>query len=92
MSDNQVMGFGISWKEVIMRMFKYLVLGAAIATSVMLLPSKKVSLEEAIVIALSGACIFAILDLYSPSTSMWVKTGAGLSIGSALVGGIPIMM
>jgi hypothetical protein len=41
-------------------------------------------------IGLTAAATFAILDLFSPSTGNSVRSGAGFTLGSSLVGGLPL--
>lgn len=74
------------WNETAMRFLKYLFEGLVVATVAMLLPGKKIRLEEAGVIGLSAAAGFAILDLFSPSIGVSMRQGAGFGMGAQLVG------
>jgi hypothetical protein len=80
-------GFKIDGKEVAVRIIKYLLEGAAVATAAVLIPKKSLSMEEVLTIALVAASIFSILDLVSPSIGASVRSGVGLSIGSGVGGG-----
>jgi hypothetical protein len=78
--------------EIVKRVIKYLVMGLMISLAAFLVPKKAKSLdwEEVCLIGLSAAATFAILDTYLPSIAVSARTGLGFSLGSALVGGIPI--
>ena len=43
-------------------------------------------MEEIILLALTAAATFAILDTYIPSMGVSARTGAGFGIGAGLVG------
>lgn len=72
--------------EFIKRIIKYLVEGLVIAIVAYSLPSKSLNIEEIILISLTAACTFSILDTYLPSISVTARSGAGLGIGLNLVG------
>lgn len=82
--------FSVDGKEVVVRIIKYLLEGSVVGLAAYLIPSKKLSGEEVLTIALTAAAVFALLDLFSPSISAASKVGVGLTIGSSLVGGIPV--
>jgi hypothetical protein len=46
--------------------------------------------EEILIIALTAAATFSILDVFIPSMGSSARNGAGLTLGSNLVGGIRI--
>jgi hypothetical protein len=52
-----------------------------------LIPGKKLGVEEIVTIGIVAAATFSVLDLFAPSISSSVRTGAGLGIGVNLVGG-----
>ena len=94
-SDKQVAhgrSLGINFQEIISRVIKYIVEGGAVAVAAYLIPRKKIALQEIIMIALTAAAVFAILDLYAPGVGVATRQGAGFGLGSTLVGfgGIPV--
>ena len=78
------------FSEFVKKVIKYLILGAVVAVVSALLPKKSMALEEVVVLAVTAASVFAILDVFSPEISRATKNGAGFAIGSSLVGGIPL--
>lgn len=76
--------------ELVKRAIKYLVEGLAVAICAMLIPKKALSVEEIMIIALTAAATFSILDVFIPSMGSSVRNGAGMTLGSSLVGGIRI--
>jgi ABC-type Co2+ transport system permease subunit len=76
--------------ELVKRAIKYLVEGLAVAICAMLIPKKALSVEEILIIALTAAATFSILDVFIPSMGSSVRNGAGMTLGSSLVGGIRI--
>lgn len=77
--------------EVLRRAAKYLVEGLAVAFAAYLIPKSKLALGEIIILAVTAAAVFAILELYSPAIGASARTGAGLSLGAGVVGGFPVM-
>lgn len=74
--------------EMIKRAIKYLIEGLAVAICAMLIPKKALHVEEIIIIALTAAATFSILDVFIPAMGSSARTGAGMTLGSSLVGGI----
>jgi hypothetical protein len=85
------MDIGIDIMEVLRRAAKYLVEGLAVAFAAYLVPKSKLALGEIIILAVTAAAVFAILELYSPAIGASARTGAGLSLGAGVVGGFPVM-
>lgn len=83
-------GFSVDGKEIVVRIIKYLLEGSVVALAAYLIPSKKLSGEEVLTIALIASSVFALLDLFSPSISASARLGAGLGIGAGIIGGIPM--
>ena len=73
--------------ELARRAFKYLVEGLAVAAAAYYLPQKKMNVEEIVMVGVTAAAAFAILDLLAPSVSTTARQGAGFGIGASLVGG-----
>lgn len=84
--------WGLDGGDIMSRALKYLVEGGAVAVAAYFIPRKKMSLQEIVMIALTAAAVFAILDLYAPGVGVAVRQGAGFGIGAPLVGfgGVPI--
>ena len=64
---------------------KYLLEGFVVATVALLVPRKALQVEEIVVIALTAAAAFAILDIFIPSMGSSMRQGAGLGLGFNLV-------
>jgi|UniRef100_A0A6C0LR28 ABC-type Co2+ transport system permease subunit len=78
----------LDFSEIVKRIIKYLVLGLCIAIVAIVIPKKSLNVEEILILALSAAATFSILDTFLPSVGDSAKMGIGLSVGSALGGGI----
>jgi ABC-type Co2+ transport system permease subunit len=76
-------GFDLS--EILKRAIKYLIEGLAVAIVAVLVPKKSLNVEEIIIIALTAAATFSVLDLFIPSMGSSVRQGAGLGLGFNLV-------
>lgn len=78
--------YALDGREVLVRIFKYLLEGIVVAFAAYLLPGKKMEVAEMLVIGLVAAATFAVLDLFAPSIGASVRSGAGLGVGLNLVG------
>jgi hypothetical protein len=78
------------FNEFVKRAIKYLVEGLIVSIVASFIPKKSLNVEEVVIIALSAAATFALLDVFSPSIGMSARSGAGFSVGAGLVGGIPL--
>jgi len=72
--------------ELIKRIVKYLIEGLMVAIAAFAIRKKSLNMEEIILLALTAAATFAILDTYIPSMGVSARTGAGFGIGANLVG------
>ena len=72
--------------ELLRRAVKYLVEGLMVAIAAYAIPKKSLHMEEVLLIALSAAATFSILDTYVPSMAVSARSGAGFGIGANLVG------
>ena len=72
--------------EIIRRIVKYLVEGFMVAIAAYAIPKHSLKLDEIMLIALTAAATFSILDTYVPSIGVSARTGAGFGIGANLVG------
>ena len=71
--------------ELVKRAIKYLVEGLIVAIVAVLVPKKALNVEEIVIIALTAAATFSILDVFIPSMGSSVRQGAGLGLGFNLV-------
>lgn len=76
----------MDFAELARRAIKYLVEGLAVAVAAFYIPKKKMNVEEILMIALTGAAAFAVLDLLAPSVGGFARQGAGFGIGATMVG------
>ena len=72
--------------ELLRRAVKYLVEGLMVAIAAYAIPKKQLNMEEVLLIALSAAATFSILDTYVPSMAVSARSGAGFGVGANLVG------
>ena len=72
--------------ELIKRVIKYLVEGLMVAIAAYAIPKRSLNVEEIILISLTAAATFSILDTYIPAMAVSARSGAGFGIGANLVG------
>jgi len=72
--------------ELIRRVVKYLVEGIMVAIAAYAIPKRSLNLDEVMLIALTAAATFSILDTYVPSMAVGARSGAGFGMGANLVG------
>ncbi len=81
-------------KEIGSRLFKYLIEGLIVIVAAFALPSigknKSIPWDELLMLGLTAAATFSILDLFAPSVAVSARGGAGLAVGAGLVGGVPL--
>ena len=73
----------IDFAEILGRVLKYLMEGLAVGLACYF---TKLKMDEIIIIAVTAAATFAILDMYTPQISDAARMGAGFGIGSQLAG------
>jgi len=71
--------------ELVKRAIKYLIEGLVVAVVATIVPRKPLNVEEIIIIALTAAATFSILDVFIPSMGASARNGAGLGLGLNLV-------
>ena len=76
----------IDGAELLRRAVKYLVEGIMVAIAAYAIPKHSLNLDEVLLIALTAAATFSILDTYVPSMAVSARSGAGFGIGANLVG------
>jgi ABC-type Co2+ transport system permease subunit len=82
---------GFDLGEFLKRVVKYLVEGLIVAIAVYAIPKKSLNVEEIVIIGLTAAATFAVLDVFLPSVAASAKQGLGIAIGTGLSGGIKVM-
>jgi len=75
----------INVAELVKRIIKYLVEGLMVAIAAYAIPKRSLNIEEIVLIALTAAATFSILDTYVPSMGATARSGAGFGIGASLV-------
>lgn len=78
--------------ELMKRAIKYLIEGLVVALAAFAIPKKQLNLEEIIIIALTAAATFSILDVFIPAMASSARGGAGFGIGANLVGGLKMVV
>lgn len=76
----------VDMNELLRRAVKYLVEGIMVAIAAYAIPKRSLNLDEVLLIALTAAATFSILDTYVPSMAVSARSGAGFGIGANLVG------
>ena len=80
------LGDMVDFGELVRRAVKYLVEGIMVAIAAYAIPKKSLNVDEVMLIALTAAATFSILDTYVPSMGAYARSGAGFGIGANLVG------
>jgi len=76
----------INVAELVRRVIKYLVEGLMVAIAAYAIPKRSLNIEEIVLIALTAAATFSILDTYVPTMGVSARSGAGFGIGANMVG------
>lgn len=74
--------------ELVKRAIKYIIEGLVVALAAFAIPKKQLNVEEIVIIALTAAATFSILDVFIPAMGVSARGGAGFGIGANLVGGL----
>ena len=72
--------------ELVRRIVKYVVEGIMVAVAAYAIPKRSMNLDEVMLIALTAAATFSVLDTYVPSMAVSARSGAGFGMGANLVG------
>ena len=64
---------------------KYFVQGLAVAVASYLVMRNQIKTEEILVIALTAAAVYSVLDTYAPALGVGARLGTGVSLGMKLV-------
>jgi ABC-type Co2+ transport system permease subunit len=78
--------------ELVKRAVKYLIEGLVVALAAFAIPKKQLNIEEIVIIALTAAATFSILDVFIPAMGSSARGGAGFGIGANLVGGLKMVV
>ena len=74
-------------QSLVVKAIKYIIEGLAVAVAAYFIPEKRrLAVGEVLMIGISAAATFAILDVYSPSVASGARSGAGFGIGFQTVG------
>jgi hypothetical protein len=73
----------VDFAEILGRALKYLMEGLAVGLACYF---TKLKMDEIIIIAVTAAVTFAILDMYTPQVSSAARMGTGFGIGSQFAG------
>jgi len=76
------------FNELVKRAIKYLIEGLAVAFVAFLIPRKPLNIEEIVIIALTAAAVFSILDVFIPAAGSSARSGLGFGAGVNLLGGL----
>lgn len=80
---------GLDFGEILRRALKYLIEGIVVSLAAYYIPRKRtLHMEEILMIAVTAAATFAILDMYTPAIGEASRLGAGFGVGANLVGGL----
>ena len=71
--------------ELVKRALKYFVEGLIVALAAYVIPNRRLRVDEVLLIALTAAATFSILDTYLPSLAVSARSGAGFGNGANLV-------
>lgn len=75
----------VNLSELVKRLVKYLVEGLMVAIAAYAIPKRSLNMEEILLLALTAAATFSILDTYIPTIGASARSGAGFGIGANLV-------
>jgi hypothetical protein len=76
----------MSLELLLKNILKYLLEGIAVAVAAKYIPSREIAFNEVMMIAVTAALTFFLLDLFSPSIASGARMGAGFGVGANLVG------
>lgn len=82
----------MSMESQLQQVLKYVLEGLAVAVVAYYLTGAKTKPREIIMIGVSAALTFFILDMFAPSVGVGSRQGAGFGIGHSMVGGSPTPM
>lgn len=78
------MDLDINFSQILERILKYFMEGIAVGLACYF--TAKLNIDQIIIIAITAAVTFAILDMYTPNISNAARMGTGIGIGSQFTG------
>lgn len=72
--------------ELVRRIVKYVIEGIMVAIAAYAIPKRSLNFDEIMLVALTAAATFSVLDTYVPSMAVSARSGAGFGMGANLVG------
>jgi hypothetical protein len=69
-------------------LIKYVLEGVAVALAAFYIPQRKTDPKEILMIALTAAAAFAVLDMFSPGVAAGARQGSGFGIGYNITRGM----
>ncbi|MHB1952649.1 MAG: hypothetical protein ACYCOU_02785 [Sulfobacillus sp.] len=72
--------------SIVQSLVKYALEGSAVAVAAYFIPQRKMAISELVMIALTAAAIFAVLDYFAPAVGIGTRQGMGFGIGMRTVG------
>lgn len=77
----------VNFGELVRRAIKYIIEGLVVSIACYAIPKagSRLSTEEIVIVALTAAATFAVLDVFVPAMGSSARNGAGLGIGLNLV-------
>lgn len=81
--------WSFDFAEMLRRALKYLIEGLAVALVAYFILKDRFTVKEAVILGITAALTFAILDTFSPSVSLGMRFGTGFTLGSSLFGVAP---
>jgi len=72
--------------ELVKRAIKYIIEGLMVAIAAYAIPKHSLKVEEIVIIGLTAAATFSVLDVFVPAMGVSAKNAAGMGIGFNLVG------
>jgi len=90
MHPEQQQQLNVNVQNLVIKAIKYIIEGLAVAVAAYYIPKNKLNVEDIVIIGVTAAAIFAVLDVFSPSTGEAVRFGAGFGIGANQVGFRPL--
>ena len=67
-------------------LLKYVLEGLAVALAARFIPARSINVNEVVMISLTAALTFFVLDLLAPTVGAGARMGAGFGIGANQVG------
>lgn len=81
----------VNFRDIMKRAIKYLLEGLAVAFVAHYFTKGKLDAKEVIMLGITAAFVFAILDTFSPTISLGARFGAGFGVGQTMFGLNPMM-